>query len=160
MERFIGLKTVKAKPMTRAEYNELRGWTLPSDENGDDAGCLVEYMDGGKPNLPGFAGYVSWSPKEQFDNAYRQCTGMPFGAALEALKRGKCATREGWNGKGMFVYLVPANAYPAQTPVAKAFFGNDALVPYGAYLAIKGVDGIVNTWVPSISDVLAEDWSI
>lgn len=71
MSRFIGTKVVAAEPMTRAAYNAFRGWTLPADENGADDGYLVEYQDGGLPNVPGRAGYVSWSPKEQFDNAYR-----------------------------------------------------------------------------------------
>lgn len=82
-----------------------------------------------------------------------------FSDALISLKAGKPISRSGWNGKGMFVYLVPANSYPAQTKVAKKFFGEDALVPYNAYLAIKNVDGTVSTWVPSVNDVLAEDWS-
>jgi hypothetical protein len=69
--RFIGTKIVTAEPMTRAAYNLFRGWQLPADENGADEGYLVEYQDGGKPNVPGRAGYISWSPKEQFDNAYR-----------------------------------------------------------------------------------------
>lgn len=71
MTRHIGTKIVDAKPMTRAVYNQLRGWDLPADENGDDEGYLVQYTDGGKPNFAGFEGYVSWSPKEQFDQAYR-----------------------------------------------------------------------------------------
>ena len=82
-----------------------------------------------------------------------------FSDALISLKAGKPISRSGWNGKGMFVYLVSANSYPAQTKVAKEFFGEDALVPYNAYLAIKNVDGTVSTWVPSVNDVLAEDWS-
>lgn len=85
---------------------------------------------------------------------------LTFGQALEALKRGERVAREGWNGKGMFVYYVPANAYPAQTGVAKAYFGEDAKVPYAAYLAIKNVNETVSTWVPSINDCLSEDWCI
>lgn len=72
MQRFIGTKIILAVAMTRAAYNEFRGWPLPADENGADEGYLVEYQDGGKPNVPTHAGYVSWSPKEQFDNAYRE----------------------------------------------------------------------------------------
>ena len=83
-----------------------------------------------------------------------------FGDALIALKDGKRVSREGWNDKGMFVYHVPAASYPAQTGAAKAFFGESAMVPYAAYLAIKNVNGTVSTWVPSINDVLAEDWSV
>lgn len=157
---YIGTKMIRAEPMTHAAYNLFRGWVMPQNESDKGDGYLVEYLDGGKPNLPTHAGYVSWSPKDVFDAAYRPCEAMPFGLAIEALRRGDRVARAGWNGKGMFVYLVPANSYPAQTGVAKAFFGEGAMVPYNAYLALKGVDGTVNTWVPSISDVLAEDWAI
>ena len=72
MEQFIGVKRLNAKPMTRGNYNILRGWTVPADENPDDDGYLVEYLDGGKANVDGFTGYVSWSPKDVFERAYRQ----------------------------------------------------------------------------------------
>lgn len=159
MKTYIGTKIINAKPMGRAAYNDFRGWALPADEDGADEGYLVEYTDGGKPNHPDFEGYVSWSPKAQFEGAYRETAGMTFGLAVEALKLGRQVSRAGWNGKGMFVYLVPANSYPAQTGVAKAYFGEGAMVPYSAYLAIKNVDGTVSTWVPSVNDTLAEDWS-
>jgi len=86
--------------------------------------------------------------------------GQTFGTALCALKAGKRVARAGWNGKGMFVYLVPAASYPVQTGAAKAHFGEGAMVPYNAYLALKGVDDTVSTWAPSGSDALAEDWLI
>lgn len=80
MKTYIGTKTLRAKPMTRADYNELRGWELPADENPDDEGYLVEYLDGGKSNHVGFTGYISWSPKAQFEAAYMDIgdvSGMP-----------------------------------------------------------------------------------
>jgi hypothetical protein len=83
---------------------------------------------------------------------------MNFGDALHALKDGQRLARDGWNGRGLFVYLVPAASYPVQTGAAKAHFGEGVMVPYNAYLAIKGVDDTVSTWVPSVSDVLADDW--
>ena len=81
-----------------------------------------------------------------------------FGVALTHLKQGSRIVRKGWNGKGMFVYLVPAASYPVQTGAAKAYFGEGSMVPYNAYMAIKNVDGTVSTWVPSVNDCLAEDW--
>ena len=90
----------------------------------------------------------------------RQTGGLTFGMALEAMKHGSKAARSGWNGKGMFVYIVPAASYKAQTGVAKAYFGDDALVPYSAYMAIKNVGETVSTWVPSVNDCLAEDWTV
>lgn len=85
---------------------------------------------------------------------------MNFGEALAALKAGQKVARPGWNGLGMFVYLVPANAYIATTKIARDHFGENALVPYNAYFAIKNVDESVSTWVPSVNDCLANDWQI
>jgi len=69
-KHFIGTKIVLALAMSRLAYNEYRGWDLPADENGADEGYLVEYTDGGAPNHPAHAGYISWSPKAQFDAGY------------------------------------------------------------------------------------------
>ena len=70
MKSYIGTKIIRAISMNRQAYNDLRGWKVPDDENPHDEGYLVEYMDGGTPNMPGFDGYVSWSPKAQFEAAY------------------------------------------------------------------------------------------
>jgi len=68
--------------------------------------------------------------------------------------------RTGWNGQGMFAYIVPAASYPAQTGVAKEYFGENAMVPYREYWALKTAQDDVATWAPSGSDTLAEDWMI
>ena len=54
MKQYIGVKLINAKPMTRIEYNNFRGWELPADENGNDEGFLVEYLDGGKANTEAY----------------------------------------------------------------------------------------------------------
>jgi hypothetical protein len=160
MHRFIGTKLLNAEFMTRGAYNHMRGWAMPADENPADPGYLVEYLDGGKPNHPDFEGYISWSPKDVFEAAYRGVSGMSFGLAIEAVKKGARVARAGWNGKGQFVYLVPPASYPVQTGAAKAHFGEGSMVPYNAYLAIKTVNETVSTWAPSVSDCLADDWLI
>ena len=160
LQRYIGTKLINAVLMTRQHYNDFRGWQLPADENGDDTGFLVEYLDGGKANTPQYEGYVSWSPADVFERAYRPTEGMPFGQAIEAMKAGAKVARAGWNGAGMFAYYVPAASYPAQTGVAKAFYGEGALVPYRAYMALKTAQGDVACWAPSGSDALADDWLI
>lgn len=71
MDQFIGVKRVNAKAMKRGEYVAFRGWELPADENGADDGYLVEYHDGGAANTAAYAGYVSWSPRDVFERAYR-----------------------------------------------------------------------------------------
>ena len=160
MKRYIGVKEIKATPMNRQAYNDLRGWQLPDDEHGNDAGYLVEYIDGGQANHPDFQGYVSWSPEAVFARSYSQTDGMTFGLAIEAMKKGHKVARAGWNGKGMFLYHVPANAYPAQTGAAKSYWGEDAKVPYGAYVAMKTAQDNVVPWLASQTDILANDWQI
>ena len=71
-QRFIGTKTVLASALTRGDYNAYRGWNPPAGEDQSVQGYLVEYTDGGTPNDPRHGGYISWAPKEQFDNAYRE----------------------------------------------------------------------------------------
>lgn len=71
LTQYTGTKTVNAIPMTRGEYNKLRGWQIPDDENPNEDGFLVEYPDGGTPNHVAFKGYISWSPADVFERAYR-----------------------------------------------------------------------------------------
>jgi hypothetical protein len=71
MTSYIGTKQINAKPMNRLDYNVFRGWELPADENGADDGYLVEYADGGQANTEEYSGYVSWSPKDVFERAYK-----------------------------------------------------------------------------------------
>lgn len=163
MNTYIGTKLLKAQPMDRRDYVHYRGWDLPKDENGDDQGYLVEYIDGGPANDERHVGYISWSPKEVFEAAYQLTTTMSFGHALEMLKFGEAVARAGWNGKGMFLYLVPApetGGYPAQTGIAKRHWGEGALVPYGPYIAMKTATGEVVPWLCSQTDALAEDWTV
>jgi hypothetical protein len=60
MKAYIGTKLIHAEPMTRGDYNEYRGWTIPENENPEDEGYFVLYSDD----------YVSWSPKDVFESAY------------------------------------------------------------------------------------------
>ena len=69
---FIGTKSVLATTMTRGEYNEYRGWTIPENEDPTEQGYLVEYVDGGKPNDDRHKGYISWSPRDVFEQSYHQ----------------------------------------------------------------------------------------
>lgn len=83
---------------------------------------------------------------------------MHLGEAIVQAKEGKAIARRGWNGKGMFIYHVPAASYPAMTELAKRMIGD--MVPYREYLALKTAQGDVATWSPSGSDALATDWEV
>lgn len=71
-KRYVGTKTLKAWPRTKAEYCVYRGWNVPENEDPAENGYMVEYEDGGKPNLDNHKGYVSWSPADVFEAAYKE----------------------------------------------------------------------------------------
>lgn len=174
MNRYIGVKQINAKPMTRLEYNEFRGWALPADENGADDGFLVEYVDGGKANHPDFAGYISWSPKDVFERSYRPTAGMTFGLAIEALKQGAKVARAGWNGKDMWLSLScrpGGDAISGRREIAAENFWSDNNSEYARQnggsavvlpcITMKTATGeILMGWLASQSDMLTEDWIV
>ena len=57
-------KQVHARPLNRGDYNELRGWTIPANEDPADAVYLVIY------NKDTADEYWSWSPAHIFDSGY------------------------------------------------------------------------------------------
>jgi hypothetical protein len=164
MKRYIGTKLINATPMTRLEYNNFRGWALPDDENGDDEGYLVEYIDGGKASTESYDGYVSWSPKDVFNRAYKPVEGMSFGDAIAMLKNGKKVARKGWNGKGMWLILVPGseNIKPvAGTPYSRAGLTQEIqILPHIDMYTVDstGRRAMLPGWLASQTDMLSEDW--
>lgn len=160
MERFTVNESVFATPMTRQAYNDLRGWTLPDDEDGDDAGYLVERQhDGLAANHHAFKGHISWMPDVLFHRVYRD-KGLDFGGAVNALKRGKRVTREGWNGKGMFLFLVPGSTFSVNRAPLLGIYPEGTQINYQPHIDMKTAQDTVVPWLASQSDVLAEDWMI
>lgn len=144
---FIGFKCIKAVPMTRAEYNDYRGWHLPDDELhlANEQGYLVEYLDGGRSNHEKHEGYISWSPKDVFDHSYKPNGELGFSEAhaTALLEDGKRIARSGWNGADLAVYYItPENGLERHMVIR------------------NGKTGRVNTWVPSSADLTANDWSV
>ena len=88
---------------------------------------------------------------------------MDFGNALKEAKNGKKIYRNGWNGNGMFVVYqkgypegIPCNKQTAEAWDMKE--GDNFIC--NPYLQIKCTNGSHSMWVPSINDVLANDWFI
>lgn len=154
MKKYIGIKLILATAISRLEYNEKRKWTVPEDENPNDEGYMVEYLDSPNANTDFSPYYVSWSPKDVFEKAYRATDEMTFGLAIEALKMGHRVARKGWNGKGIFLEL--------QTPTKTSKMTS----PY-IYIDTTGLQGdnkyapkSLVPWLASQTDMLAEDWVI
>lgn len=92
-------------------------------------------------------------------------TTMDFGAAIRAMKQGKRVARTGWNGKGMYLWLLPAAHVKAEwckEPHLKELAEqNGGEVECLGSVRMKTADGKVLTgWLASQTDMLAEDWVI
>jgi len=110
---------------------------------------------------------------------------VSFGEAIIAVKQGKRIAREGWNGKGMFVFQRPAdilthdfivNSVKSLPTSVKTFFKktidsgcndetkkylSESPVKFTAYLCMYAADGsIVNGWLASQTDMLSDDWTV
>ena len=93
-----------------------------------------------------------------------------FGKVIEALKEGKCIQREGWNGKGLFIFkqvpsVIDNSIIPKMQSVpdsAKKILTTRNLEPiyYENQMVIVKPNGTIDSWVPSSSDIFAEDWVI
>ena len=117
-------------------------------------------------NLPTNTAQENWLKEDmpvEGGSVLPKTENLDFGQAILALKEGKRVARSGWDGKGMFLYYVPENKYPAsrnEHGTMVGVFEND-MVPYGAYIAMKTAqNNVVPWWLASQTDVLAEDWVI
>jgi hypothetical protein len=85
---------------------------------------------------------------------------MNFGGALEELEDGKKITREGWNGKNMFIFLVPGSTFKVSRPPLLGIYPEGTEINYHAHIDMKTADGMVVPWVASQTDLLAKDWQV
>lgn len=88
---------------------------------------------------------------------------MNFSEALDLLKQGSKLQREGWNGKGQFVVM--QKGYPEGIPANKNTreawdLKEGELFVVEPYLQIRTTRNSHAMWVPSISDLFAEDWQV
>ena len=121
---------------------EITAWEQEKD---DQPGYAVKYADG----------YISWSPKAVFEEAYRVSEGdeqrLTFGDAIHFLKAGKRVARHGWNGKGMWLEMQRPDEHSKMTlPYLYLSYPNDSVNTPGARVP----------WLASQTDMLTEDWVV
>lgn len=94
---------------------------------------------------------------------------LNFGQAVEALKLGYCVCRESWDDNEFFVMKqIPAEIgldiiprmQSVQESAKKKLIELNVTLKYENQMLIIKQDGTADSWVPSSSDVFAEDWII
>ena len=83
-----------------------------------------------------------------------------FSTALDYLKSGYKVAREGWNGKGMFIFLVPGSVFKVNRPPLLGIYPEGTEINYHAHVDMKTADNKVVPWLASQTDLLAEDWTL
>ena len=83
-----------------------------------------------------------------------------FAVALRSLKLGSKVARAGWNGKGMFIFLVPGSTFKVSRPPLLGIYPEGTEIKYHAHVDMKTADGQVVPWLASQTDLLADDWMV
>jgi hypothetical protein len=133
MKRYIGTYTIRAKPMSRGEYNTLRGWSGgPPD---DSPGYLTQF-DGEKNS--------DWMHADTFEREYCSIDGnkMDFRDALLLLKSGRKVAREAWGRKTCL-------RLHKQEKTGEL-----------SHFIIETASGNAVGWILSNGDLLADDWFV
>ena len=136
--RYVGTKRINAHPKIK---DGVPGYHVIYSKDTDDE-------------------YHSWSPKEVFEAAYCPVNAMNFGHALELLKDGHRVAREGWNGKGMFIFLVPGSTFTVNRAPLLGIYPEGTVIDYHGHVDMKTADGKVVPWLCSQTDMLADDWML
>lgn len=83
---------------------------------------------------------------------------LTFSEALELVKNGKKVARTGWNGKDMFIFLVPGSTFTVNRAPLLGIYPEGTVIKYHAHIDMKTATGVIVPWLASQTDVLAEDW--
>jgi len=134
MRRYIGTKIIEAVPAIRKGGKVYeKDWSIPRSMEPEEDGYKVRYPDG----------YESWSPKDVFEEAYREASGVSFGLALEAMKKGKGARLPKWS----------------EDVIIRAQFPDEHSKMTAPYLYVESRFGRV-PWKETMIELFSDDWEI
>ena len=159
--KYIRVNYVDAEPMKVGEFKAKFPTSGGANQQrpDDDEGYVITYRKGRSNE------YVSWCPKAEFDEVSRPVDGMTFGQAIELMKRGFMVARKGWNGKGMYLWMMQYAIVKAEwckEPHLKELAeSNGGQIECLGTIRMKTADNKVLTgWLASQTDMLSEDWMV
>lgn len=184
----IAIEAVKWKGFNNDEIKDFAGDSVKIEvirEGDADNGippsvdCSIETLEGvmkanvGDYIIKGVNGEFYPCKQDIFEKTYDKAdhsSVMCFGDAIEVLKQGGTVRRSGWNGKGLMVFKqVPAHIDSDIIPKMQSLpqsakdliLKSKGFIDYTSQCLIYNENtGRADSWVPSISDVFAEDWEI
>lgn len=92
-------------------------------------------------------------------NALARAIDLNFGQAVEYLKQGELVRRYGWNGKGMYLFLV--SGYTIKEAIHCVYGdGGKAVRDVNDAIYMNTADNKFVPWLASHTDILSEDWQL
>lgn len=86
--------------------------------------------------------------------------GSGFDWAIQQLKAGKKVRRTGWNGKGMWIFLVPGSTFQVNRAPLLGIYPEGTEIEYHAHIDMKTAQGYIVPWLASQADMLDTDWEL
>lgn len=140
------------------------------------AECVIPTLEGdmkvsvGDYIIKGVNGEYYPCKPDIFEKTYKKADLINFGEAIELLKQGKSIRRRGWNGRGLVVFkqipshigrdIIPKMQSLPQSAKDIIIEGTGFIDYTNQCLIYDKNVGRADSWVPSISDIFAEDWEI
>lgn len=149
-----------------AEKHQNGDWGLVCED--PDITCLPAVQANGCYICENDLGYVvieppfepRWVSSSMFEMVFVRSGQLSFGHALMALKVGERMRRSGWNGNGMFVFLVNGSEFKVNREPLLSILGEGTEVTYHPHIDLSHPDGSISVWQPSMGDVMADDWEV
>ena len=163
----LGLVVTKDELMKLKEDNDfitiagVNNDYLEQSSDDQDVGVIfgdIEYLNSkSKDNKNLSCVFISL---EAVDKNYRELSleNLSFGEAIILLKFGHKVCRVGWNGKDMFLFLVPGSRFKVSRPPLLGIYPEGTEVSYHAHIDMKTAQGDITPWLPSQADILSNDW--
>jgi hypothetical protein len=83
-----------------------------------------------------------------------------IGWAVKQMHNGSLVRRAGWNGKGMFIFLVNGSKFTVNRAPLNVIFPEGTEISYRPHVDIRTPDGSIFPWNASQGDLLATDWEL
>ncbi len=81
-----------------------------------------------------------------------------IGWAVAAMREGLKVRRAGWNGKGMFLFLVAGSTFQVNRAPLLGIYPEGTEINYCPHVDMRTADNKIVPWLCSQTDLLATDW--
>ena len=178
-KKYTRTQIAQMRPVTDFEeevYNNVGQLILMGDQEDVEVSIRQVDLANGSPKIGDMIARNPKNHKDQwlvakqyFEDNFASVIDEPgsefdFGTAIWMLKRGFKVARKGWNGKNMFLFLLPAGTIPKTAihdPMLKKVLSQNGIDSFDALASIRMMTAdqkILTGWRVSQTDMLADDW--